>query len=225
MKTQKNQSLLFLTATFAIVLFITGCASSGYKKADKTGAGLAAFRDEIVNAQTAVNDTMKSLDAVAQSADTDPRKAFDQFSKDVAKLDASAKKVAKRGQDMQAAGQEYFKTWEMQMAEVQNPDIRKLAETRKAKLQEAFAEIRTLSTPLKAQFDPWMSDLKDLQKYLGNDLTIAGVDAAKKLFVKAQGEGADVQKSMDKLVAELNTVAAAITPAKVDPTQTEPAKQ
>jgi len=217
MKTPNVKSLLFATAVLATAALLTGCASAGYNKADKTGAGLAEFRDEIVNAQKTINSTMTSLDQVAQSADTNPRKAFEQFSKDVAKLDASAKKVAKRSQDMQAAGQEYFKTWEAQMAEVQNPEIRKLAETRKAKLQEAFAEIQKLSTPLKAQFDPWMSDLKDLEKYLSNDLTIAGVDAAKKLFVKAQGEGTDVQKSMDKLVAELNTVAAAITPAKVEP--------
>ena len=59
-----------------------------------------------------------------------------------------------------------------------------------------------------------MSDLKDLQKYLANDLTIAGVDAAKPLFAKTQAEGLEVQKSMVALVAELNTVAATITPAK-----------
>jgi hypothetical protein len=217
MKINNIKSLLFVSTILTAAVLMTGCASTGYQQADKTGAGLAEFRDEIVNAQKTINDTMKSLDLVASSATTDPRKAFDQFSKDVAKLDASAKKVAKRSQDMQVAGETYFKTWETQMAEMQNPDTRKLAETRKAKLQAAFAEIRKLSTPLKAQFDSWMSDLKDLEKYLSNDLTIAGVDAAKKLFVKAQGEGAEVQKSMDALVAELNTVAAAITPAKVEP--------
>jgi hypothetical protein len=100
------------------------------------------------------------------------------------------------------------------MSQVNNPDIRKLAEERKTKLQETFASIRKYTEPLKAQFDPWMSDLKDLHKYLGNDLTVAGVDAAKSLFIKTQNEGLDVQKSMDALVAELNTIAATITPAK-----------
>jgi hypothetical protein len=64
------------------------------------------------------------------------------------------------------------------------------------------------------QFDPWMSDLKDLQKYLNNDLTIAGVEASKSLFLKTQNEGLEVQKSMDALVAELNTVEATLTAAK-----------
>jgi len=81
----------------------------------------------------------------------------------------------------------------------------------------AFDSIKKVAEPLKAQFDPWMSDLKDLQKYLSNDLTIAGVDVAKGLMAKAKAEGMDVQKSMDALVAELNTVAASLTPAKVEP--------
>jgi hypothetical protein len=157
-----------------------------------------------------------ALDQIAASANTDPRKAFEQFSKAVDNLESIANKAKKRGEDMREQGQAYFKQWEEQMAEVKNPEIRKLAEERKAKLQESFASIRNYTEPLKAQFDPWMSDLKDLQKYLSNDLTIAGVDAAKGQFAKTRADGVEVQKSMDGLVAELNTIAAALTPAKVE---------
>jgi hypothetical protein len=196
---------------------LTGCGTTaGYKQADKTGAGIAEFRDEIVNGKKAIDATMTSLGEVATTANTDPRKAFEQYSKDVANLDSTATKVRKRGKDMQEQGQAYFKQWEQQMAQVSNPEIRALAEQRKAKLQETFDSIRKYTEPLKAQFDPWMSDLKDLQKYLGNDLTVAGVDAAKPLFTKTQNEGLEVQKSVDGLVAELNTVAATLTPAKVE---------
>jgi hypothetical protein len=43
------------------------------------------------------------------------------------------------------------------------------------------------------------------------------VDSAKSLFAKTQGEGMEVQMSMEGLVAELNTIAATLTPAKVEP--------
>ena len=39
-------------------------------------------------------------------------------------------------------------------------------------------------------------------------------DAAKGLFAKTKAGGVEVQKSMDALVTELNTVAATLTPAK-----------
>jgi uncharacterized phage infection (PIP) family protein YhgE len=228
MKTTQLKSIVLAAITATAALAITGCVttgSSGYKQADKTGKGMAEFRDEVVKAQTAINNTVASLDAVAQTAATDPRKSYEQFSKNVDQLESAAAKLSKRSQDMQASGDAYFKQWEAQMAEVQSPDIKALAEKRRAELQEAFANIKTVATPLKAQFDPWMVELKDLRSYLGQDLTVAGVNAAKKPIAKAQKDGVAVKQSMDSLVAELNSVAAALTPAKVVPPKEEPAKK
>jgi len=211
----KTKYLVTNLLTLASAAILAGCGTtSGYKQADKTGEGIAEFRAAIVNGQKAINDTMKSLEQVAASATTDPRKAFERYSEDVANLESAANRARKCSHEVKEQGKAYFAQWEKQLAEVQNPGIRALAVERKAKLQQAFDAIRQYAEPLQAQFDPWMSDLKDLQKYLSNDLTIAGVDAAKPLFAKTQNAGLEVQKSMDALVAELNTVAASITPAK-----------
>jgi len=211
---------LFLAAALAAgaATLFSGCGTtSGYKQADKTGASIAEFRDEIVGGKKVIDATMKSLSDIAATANTDPRKAFAQYTKDVAKLESTAASVRKRGQAMQQEGQAYFTRWEKELAQVKDAEIRTLAEQRRAKLQETFESIRKYSDPLKAQFEPWMSNLKDLQKYLSNDLTIEGVDAAKSLFSKTTEQGLAVQKSMDALVGELNTIAATITPSKVQP--------
>jgi hypothetical protein len=213
----QNKALVLVALSAGAACLLTGCGTtSGYKQADKTGAGIAEFRDEIVKGKNAIDATMTALGSVATTANANPRKAFEQYSKDVANLESTAAKIRKRAEAMREQGQAYFKQWEQQLAEVNNPEIRALAQQRKAKLQASFDSIKQYSEPLKAQFDPWMSDLKDLQKYLSQDLTIGGVDAAKPLFTKTTEEGLEVQKSMDALVAELNTVAATITPAKVE---------
>jgi hypothetical protein len=215
----KNQhvKVISITATTAVAaLLLAGCGTTaGYKQADQTGAGIAEFREEITKTSAAVNETVKSLNEVAASANTNPRKAFEGFTKSLADLESTSEKAKKRGQDMKEKGQAYFADWEKQLAEMKNPEIKSLAMQQKAKLQATFDSIRTVTAPLKAQFDPWLSDLKDLQKYLSNDLSISGVDAAKSLFAKTQAEGFEVQKSMNTLVAELNTVAATLTPANV----------
>jgi hypothetical protein len=216
MKTTFHKVAGMLIALGAGAALFSGCGTtSGYKQADKTGAGIAEFREEIVNGKKAIDATMKSLGDIAASANTNPRKAFEQYTKDVADLESTAAKIRKRAESMKEQGQAYFKEWEQQLATMSNPEIRALADKQKAKLQSTFDSIRKYTEPLKAQFGPWMSDLKDLQKYLSSDLTISGVDAAKPLFTKTTNEGLEVQKSMDALVAELNTVAATITPAKV----------
>ena len=216
-KQHKHTFVLTVLAAGAALL-LTGCGTtSGYKQADKTGAGIAEYRDEITKGKIAIDATMKSLGDVASTANTNPRKAFEQFTKDVDNLESTAADIRKRAQGRKEKGDAYFTQWEQQLSQVNNPEIRSLAEQRKAKLRETFENVRKYTEPLKAQFDPWMSNLKDLEKYLGNDLTIAGVEAAKPLFTKTQDEGLEVQKSMDGLMAELNTIAATITPAKVEP--------
>ena len=211
----KTNSILLTLTTLTAAALLGGCGTpAGYKQADKTGAGIAEFRAEIGHGKQAIDAAMESLEQITLTATTDPRKAFEQYSKSVAKLDSTAAKARKRSQEMKEQGKAYFAQWEKQMAEVKNPEIQNLALARRAKLQEAFDAIAKVAEPLKSQFDPWMSDLKDLERYLANDLTIAGVDAAKTLIAKTQDEGRHVQKSMDALVAELNTVAATITPAK-----------
>ena len=214
MQTKRIQNIKQAAVIAAAALLLAGCGTTaGYKQADKTGEGIARFREDIVTGKQAIDQTVTALGQVQVTADTNPRKAFQAYSKAVDNLDSAAANVRKSAQEMQAQGQAYFANWEKQLAAIQNEQIRTLAVQQRAKLQETFASIKRVAEPLKTQFDPWMSDMKDLQKYLSNDLTIAGVDAAKTLITKTQNEGREVQKSMDALVAELNSVAAAITPA------------
>ncbi len=215
-KTILNRTVAMLAAA-GISCLLVGCKSANYKQADKTGEGIATFRAEILNGKKAIDQTMAALDQVAASAATDPRKAYEQYTKSVANLESTANKVRKRSEDMQAQGKAYFAQWEQQLAQVKNPEIQQLATQRKAKLNETFDNIKNVAEPLKAKFEPWMSDLKDLQTYLGNDLTVSGVDAAKSLFKKTKASGLEVQQSMDALVAELNSISATITAAKAQP--------
>jgi len=43
---------------------------------------------------------------------------------------------------------------------------------------------------------------------------VQGIDAAKGIFLKTKNSGVEVQKHLDKLITELNSVVASITAAK-----------
>jgi hypothetical protein len=208
---------LVAIAVAAAQFFTAANAVAGYKQADKTGASIAEFRDEILNVKKEVDAAMVALDKVVAAAASDPRKAFKDFEKAVPRVDSAAQKAKKRAEDMRAKGQEYFKQWEAELATLNNEEVRKLADERKAKLQKTFESIKNFMDPAREQFTAWQGDLQDLQKYLSNDLTIAGVDAAKDLIAKTKTEGQGVQKTLDKVIAELNTIVATLTPAKTEP--------
>jgi len=203
-----------LTVAAAQLLTAAPVTAAGYKQAEKTGAGIAEFRNEILEVKKEVDATMLALGQVVTTADTDPRKAYQEFEKAVPRIDAAASKTKKRAEAMRVTGQTYFQKWEKELAALNNPEIRKLAEERKAKLQAVFGNIKTFMEPARDQFNAWLSDLKDLQKYLSNDLTVGGIDAAKELVAKTQTEGQAVQQTLDKVIAELNTIVATLTPAK-----------
>lgn len=214
-KTNSVVALAALAVAAASLCAAAPAAAANYKRADKTGTSIAEFRDEIVTIKKEVDAALIALDKVVTTADTDPRKAFKEFDKAVPRVESAATKARKRSDDMKAKGQDYFKKWEADLAAVSNPEVRALAETRKAQLQAAFENIKTTMEPAKEQFNPWLADLKDLQTYLSNDLTVGGIDAAKGMIGKSKSGGQQVQQSLDKVIAELNTIAAAVTPAKV----------
>ena len=210
----KTKTILLNLLTLAVAVGFSGCASSGYQQADKTGEGIADFREAIVEAKQSVDGAMASLSKTSETAATDPRKAFEAYSKSVDKVEDARAKAKSRADDVKAQGAAYFKQWEKQLAEIANPDIRKMAEDRKAKLNETFAKVAPLLEQAKSDFDPFLSDLKDLRTFLSNDLTVTGVDAAKGIIKKTRATGTKVQSSLDELIAEMNSIAATLTPAK-----------
>jgi hypothetical protein len=217
MKTHQPLRIFTLAALGVVSLFLAEATANaaGYKLADKVGKDIAEFRDEIVDVKKAVDATLASLDKIVADATVDPRKAFKEFDKNVPRIDDAAAKARKRAEDMKARGKEYFEKWEKDLAGVSDPEIRKLAEDRRTKLQTAFGNIKTTMEPARDQFNTWLTHLKDVQKYLNQDLTISGIDAAKDLIAKSKKGGFEVQGMLDTVISELNTVVATITPAKV----------
>jgi hypothetical protein len=198
-----------------LLLALAGCGTSaGYKQADKTGESINSLRNDVAQLKAAVDGSMKALDSLQASASTNPRKAYEAYAKSVNKVESSSEKVKKQADEMRERGQAYFQQWETQLASVKNEEIRTLAQERRAKLQETFDTIKNVAQDAKSSFPPFLADLKDLRTALGADLTVEGVDAAKNIFQKTKSAGVEVQKHLDSLAAELNSVVAAITAHK-----------
>jgi len=220
-----SQCVVAALAAFC-VLILAGCATRGYKQADKTGDAINTVRNDIVNLKSAVDGSMKALDSLVAAAKTDPRKPYEAFAKSVDKVESTANTTKKHAADMRARGAAYFAQWQAQLDAVKSEDIKKLGADRKAKLQESFDKIKDAAEGAKESFPGFLSDLKDVRTALSADLTPQGIDANKDVFQKTKNSGAQVQQDLDKLITELNSVVAAITAAKAQPKQSSPpAKQ
>jgi hypothetical protein len=214
---KSHPTLTAAIASLMMAVLLAGCASSSSskQKTEQTSASMAALRNDLVRIKRATDSTLTSLSGVVVSANSDPRKAFGDFTKSLAQLDAAVHTIKTRAQEIRAQGDAYFKLWEAELKQVEDSEIRRLAEQRKAKLKETFDKLSPLLEKAKADFEPFSSDIHDLQKYLNNDLTLGGIDAAKSLIVKTQERGRVVQGSLEALIVEMNTAAATIVPPPV----------
>lgn len=196
----------FLAAALGIVL--AGCMTSqpGYKKAEKEADDLERFRVQVGSLSEAVARASAAMDAIGQTAESNPHEAYSWLSRATAKVDTHADNFEKRADEMRRHGAAYFNEWDQQLETIENPEIRQLALSREAQLREHYSQVSDLTRKAKEALLPFVSDLHDIRTLLGTELTVNGVGAAKQTIEKTQDKGAAVRDALTTLTHELNRI-------------------
>ena len=198
------------------VALLAGCRSSNYEKGAATGAGLQASADRIGQGQGKIDTTLTNLnDLVNHPGDLATQ--FKKYSGSVSDLESSAKDISSKVASMRGKGDEYFKAWDEQAAQIKNEDIKNRSAQRKAEMQKRFTDIKMSYTEASELFKPFLSDLKDIQTALATDLTTGGVSAIKGAADKANKDSTPLKVSIDKLVAQFKDLGVALQAAAPPP--------
>jgi len=208
-------------ALAAVALGIAGCASQGYEKGSATAEGLKASAAKIESAQSKLDATVTSLNDLVNKPAADLRPQYKAFSDNVTELE----KLAKHGKEgvvsMGAKSKEFFAKWDEETAAMKNEDIKNRSAARKQEVTAALNDIKRCYVEAETAFKPFMSNLRDIQKYLGTDLTTAGVASIKDVAVKANTDAAALKEPLAKLVASFKALGVSMSAAAPAP---EPAK-
>jgi Protein of unknown function (DUF2959) len=220
MKTTRLSTLYSNLVLAALLGGAAGCKSgSNYETANDTATGLQASADRVTMTQGQVDSTLESLNDLVNSPTNLPVQ-YVKFSDSVNNLQSSAKDVDARVKAMRAKGNDYFKEWDAQSAQIKNEDIKSRSEARKQEMQERFTKIKMSYTQVSDAYHPFMSNLKDIQTALGTDLTVGGVTAVKGAAEKANQDAVPLKKSVDGLAAELKDLGAAMSAVAPPPAAT-----
>ena len=197
MKTRHVQFTVL--AAMAMAALINGCASSGYEKGNETAANIQAAGNLIGALPGQIDATLESLNNLIQKPQTDLRPQHELFAANVAKLESSAKEVADARKSMAERQKEFFARWDEQLAQLQNEDIKARSQSRKDEVMRKMTAIKLNYTEAETAFKPFMSSLKDMEKYLSVDLTPGGIAAMKDSAAKATQEAAPLKESIAKV--------------------------
>ncbi len=209
----KTTKLILNLFSLAAAGFLAGCASSGYEKATDTATSLNKSSDMIAKGNTLIDQTLANLNDLVSNPNPDLRKQFKTFNSSVDKLGSTAQDVASKANDMKSEGAAYFKKWDKEMAAMQNEDIRNRSEARKNEVSSKFARISQQYDETKAAFQPFMSDLRDVQKFLSTDLTAGGLAAIKDIAANANKDAVPLKESLARLSDEFKGLGLSMSPA------------
>jgi hypothetical protein len=197
----------------AIVAALIGCATPETgPKAPAPRADFIEYRQIVVESLALMDATLRSLAEISVQAHRDPRPAYDAFAKAVHRIEVDSIKVRARTQAMQARGDAYFEHWEEYLATVKNKQVRKLAEEHRPELKRSFEQLHLASQQVREVFRPFLSDLQKLRAVLEADPSLAHIDAQKGLILAANDKGRQVQQGLDRVLAEMNSMAALLRP-------------
>jgi hypothetical protein len=210
MKTIQLIRPLFTLA--AVAGFISGCASDNYKKSANTAAALNQSAGLITKGNTLIDESLADLNDLVSNPYPDLRKQFKRFDHAVNELGVSAKDLASEAGEMKARGADYFARWDKEAAQIQNEDIRTRSETRRNEVAARFDRMSEQYDETKTAFRPFLSDLRDVQKFLSTDLTAGGLAAIKGTAAKATKDAVPVKESLGRLSDEFKSMGLSMSP-------------
>lgn len=204
-------------ATCVLALWLSaGCASSGYEKGNRAAANIQTAANRIAAMPAAIEKTLASLDEIVSKPQSDLRPQYKAFVGNLSDMESAAKEIVDARMAVGERGKAYFADWDAQLAQIKNEDIKARSENRKNEVAEKLQSIKKSYAEAEVAYRPFMSELKDVQKYLSVDLTSGGVAAIKDTLAKAVADAEPLKASLTKLADDFKSLGLAmssVTPA------------
>ena len=186
--------------------FLGGCATTGMDRSTKASNSIQSEDQEIRKLIVQIDATGGSLDSLMVVGAPDLKKPFDAYSKNLDQLDSEGKRTIKRMEDMKARNTAYYAEWEKQGDTYTNPQIRELSDERRVKLAAIYAQVPEAGVGIKGAYNAYLIDLKEIQRYLSNDLTPKGLDAIAPVASKSIQDREALKTSFVPLLAALDAI-------------------
>jgi len=131
---------------------------------------LVEMKAEITRMTAQIDLTMAKLDTLC-AATGDLEKPSESALAAIEALDAEAKVLKSRGEQMRDRGAAYFEVWEKQLASISTPEVAEIATKRKEELSAKYADVLTAMQETRAAMDAYWSDMGTIRKAIEEDLT------------------------------------------------------
>jgi hypothetical protein len=134
-------------------------------------------------------------------------------------LRSSADRARKDAEAMQQRGQDYLATWEKEMAQVSDPQMRSSAAERQVAVRATYRAIAETARGTQASYDSYMKQLQEIQKALANDLTPGGLNTVRPAIQTALTDGEALRQQLRAQSGQIDGVYAGMGGGKASGTK------
>ncbi|MCG3149960.1 MAG: hypothetical protein PCFJNLEI_03427 [Verrucomicrobiae bacterium] len=203
---------IFIT-TLILTGLVAGCATPNYKRAESAEKSAAAMRAGVAELQQSTEWSLAALRRLADLQDTDPHLAYLQLRNSTTDLERRTRRMSCLSARLRTRIAAYYDHWREELPAIQDEQMRLTSANRRTILIDTYNRVPPLVTQARQQSQAYTAQLRDLEKYLGHDLTPAGIQSATQFIERASQAGRKLQTDLTALTKELDTVTAALTSA------------
>lgn len=187
----------------ATVFAVTACSSTGMQRSEDVQSTMQTVDNDIKLIVVQLDAIGASLDELTRPGQADMKSAFDLFSDNASDIKKMEKNFAKHAARMEASGKAYFSEWEKDSQKYDNPDIQRQSDDRRAELGHTYDKIAQNNVGVKEAFQTYVSDINEIERFLSNDLTGAGINSITRISDKVVNNGSHLKSELQNLQAAI----------------------
>jgi hypothetical protein len=199
-----------------LAVLVGGCVSTGTERAQAARVGLQAAHQRLADARAACEAARDSLQALLDTTSGDLEAPFAAFKESMAVLRHQAEAVARLPEQLRTRGDAYFDQWERDLTGIQDASLRATSASRRGESLAAYNLVVGTMWSAQPVFHPLLALLVDVRVVLGNDLTRAGIESVRGMSERIAEATATVTGRIDALMADVETVAEALSSSLSD---------
>jgi len=189
----KMKTMMGLTLAVAL---IAGMASANYELAERSSKSMEATLLEVATAYNEVTATIGSMGKLMSSQVGDLRPMLKDFTRQIKVLESTIGPIRSRALSMQEQNKQYFESWAQEIAVITDPSVKAQSQQR---LKDTFARYSAVEQGLVQTRDAYTTlntTLNSLTVAMNQDLSLAGLNALRPSYQKAQKEAVATQAAM-----------------------------
>jgi hypothetical protein len=202
---KRRQTLRVASVLVGVVLLavFVGCRTRTYDRGDAAARSLQQAAMEVQVQSRYLTFTMSALDDLVSRPRADLRPQFEQFSRNLDRLQDSARRNEKAARAAYERNAAYLGSWDRQITNMNYEVVRSRSEDRRKEVTNKFNAVNERYAEGMTVMEPLLSYLSVFLRALGSVLTLGGMVYIKPVVANAADNARKVEIALSKLTNQL----------------------